>query len=96
MQKRLLVVTQHFHPENFRINDIVQGFLADGIAVDVLCGLPNYPKGVWFDGYSAKGPFYEEWNGARIFRCRRCSSARRRRNWICTAPWMPRCVLWTG
>lgn len=70
MQKRLLVVTQHFHPENFRINDIVQGFLADGIAVDVLCGLPNYPKGVWFDGYSAKGPFYEEWNGARIFRCR--------------------------
>lgn len=70
MQKRLLVVTQHFYPENFRINDIVQGFLADGIAVDVLCGLPNYPKGVWFDGYSAKGPFYEEWNGARIFRCR--------------------------
>ena len=70
MAKRLLVVTQHFYPENFRINDIVQGFLADGIAVDVLCGLPNYPKGIWFDGYSEKGPFYEEWNGARIFRCR--------------------------
>ena len=70
MQKRLLVVTQHFWPENFRINDIVQGFLADGIAVDVLCGLPNYPRGIWFDGYSEKGPFYEEWNGARIFRCR--------------------------
>ena len=32
MAKRLLVVTQHFYPENFRINDIVQGFLADGIA----------------------------------------------------------------
>ena len=70
MAKRLLVVTQHFYPENFRINDIVQGFLADGIAVDVLCGLPNYPKGEWFDGYGKDGPFYEEWNGARVFRCR--------------------------
>ncbi len=70
MAKRLLIVTQHFWPENFRINDIVQGFLADGIQVDVLCGLPNYPKGEWFDGYGKNGPFYGEWNGARIFRCR--------------------------
>ncbi len=68
--QRVLIVTQHFWPENFRINDIVQGFVAKGIAVDVLCGLPNYPKGVWFDGYSAKGPFYEEWNGVRVWRCR--------------------------
>ena len=68
--KRLLVVTQHFWPENFRINDIVDGFLADGIAVDVLCGLPNYPKGEWFDGYSANGPFYEDYHGARVYRCK--------------------------
>ena len=67
--RRLLLVTQHFWPENFRINDIVQGFLADGIAVDVLCGLPNYPKGEWFDGYSRRGPLREDWNGARLFRC---------------------------
>ena len=45
MQKRILVVTQHFWPENFRINDMVEGFVRDGVAVDVLCGLPNYPKG---------------------------------------------------
>ena len=68
--KKLLVVTQHFWPENFRISDIVDGFLADGIEVDVLCGLPNYPKGEWFDGYSAAGPFAEEYHGARVFRCR--------------------------
>lgn len=68
--KKLLVVTQHFWPENFRINDIVDGFLADGIAVDVLCGLPNYPKGEWFSGYSAAGPFEEEYHGARLYRCR--------------------------
>ena len=57
--KRVLVVTQHFWPENFRINDIVEGFLADGLEVDVLCGLPNYPKGEWFDGYGPHGPFEE-------------------------------------
>lgn len=69
-QKKILVVTQHFWPENFRINDIVEGFLQDGIAVDVLCGLPNYPKGKWFPGYSAAGPFEEEWHGARLYRCK--------------------------
>ena len=36
-----LVTSQHFWPENFRINDIVEGFLADGIEVDVLCGNPQ-------------------------------------------------------
>lgn len=69
-QKKILVVTQHFWPENFRINDIVEGFLQDGIAVDVLCGLPNYPKGEWFPGYNAAGPFEEEWHGARLYRCK--------------------------
>ena len=69
-QKKILVVTQHFWPENFRINDIAEGFLQDGIAVDVLCGLPNYPKGEWFPGYSAAGPFEEEWHGARLYRCK--------------------------
>ena len=67
---RILVVTQHFWPENFRINDIVEGFVQDGLSVDVLCGLPNYPKGEWFDGYSADGPFEEVYKGARVFRAR--------------------------
>ena len=67
---RILVVTQHFWPENFRINDIVEGFVQDGLDVDVLCGLPNYPKGEWFPGYSENGPFAESYKGAQIFRAR--------------------------
>ena len=67
---RILVVTQHFWPENFRINDIVEGFVQDGLDVDVLCGLPNYPKGEWFPGYSENGPFDETYKGAQIFRAR--------------------------
>lgn len=70
MAKRILVVTQHFWPENFRINDIVQGFLQDGLQVDVLCGLPNYPRGEWFDGYGPRGPLREDYGGAAVYRAR--------------------------
>lgn len=70
MAGRILVVTQHFWPENFRINDIVEGFLQDGLEVDVLCGLPNYPKGEWFEGYSARGPWEEHFGTAQVFRAR--------------------------
>ena len=68
MQKRILVVTQHYWPENFRINDIVEGFVADGIQVDVLCGLPNYPKGEWFDGYRYTGPRTQLHEGVHVYR----------------------------
>ena len=68
MAKRILVVTQHFWPETFRINDIVEGFLEDGFQVDVLCGLPNYPKGEWFPGYSGKGPWQDDFHGAKVVR----------------------------
>lgn len=68
MQKRILVVTQHYWPENFRINDIVEGFVADGIQVDVLCGLPNYPKGEWFDGYRYTGPRTQLHKGVHVYR----------------------------
>ena len=69
-KQRVLVVTQHFWPENFRINDIVEGFLAEGLEVDVLCGLPNYPKGEWFDGYGPQGPFEEFYRTAQVFRAK--------------------------
>ena len=41
--KKLLIVTQHFWPEAFRVNDLAAGFVERGWQVDVLCGLPNYP-----------------------------------------------------
>ena len=39
----LLVVTQYFHPENFRINDLVEGMVARGqgaLAAGLLQHLP--------------------------------------------------------
>ncbi|MEG1744014.1 MAG: glycosyltransferase family 4 protein [Ruthenibacterium sp.] len=68
MTKRILVVSQHYWPENFRITDICRGLLEDDIAVDVLCGLPNYPQGEWFDGYCYTGPRREIHDGIELFR----------------------------
>lgn len=51
--KKILVVCQHFWPENFRLNDICD-FLAleKDCEIEVLCGIPNYPKGKFYPGYS--------------------------------------------
>ena len=68
--KRVLVVSQHYKPEDFRINDIVPKLLEDGFEVDVLCGLPNYPEGEWAEGYSGKGPFKEQDGPVTIYRAR--------------------------
>lgn len=51
-RKKVLVVCQHFWPEAFRINDICEYLTERDCEIDVLCGIPNYPKGKFFDGYS--------------------------------------------
>ncbi|RJG02929.1 glycosyltransferase family 4 protein [Noviherbaspirillum sedimenti] len=65
---KLLVVSQYFWPENFRINNLVSALSAEGVQVEVLTGQPNYPQGRVFDGYRAwkfiKGIF----NGVTIHR----------------------------
>ncbi|TIT08717.1 MAG: glycosyltransferase family 4 protein [Mesorhizobium sp.] len=52
---RVLVVSQHFWPENFRINEVVDSLRSEGCDVEVLSGQPNYPHGKVFRGYSAWG-----------------------------------------
>ncbi len=65
---RLLLVSQYFWPESFRINEVVESLVKRGIEVDVLTGKPNYPDGMVYDGYRAGGCSNEYWAGANIFR----------------------------
>lgn len=65
---KILVITQYFWPENFRINDICEGFKEQGHEVDVLTGLPNYPEGKIYEGYSFLNKGAKEHNGIRIIR----------------------------
>lgn len=42
---KILIVSQRFWPENFRVNDIAVSLAANGHSITVLTGLPNYPEG---------------------------------------------------
>tara|TARA_B100001105_G_C22073353_1_gene307581 strand:- start:165 stop:308 length:144 start_codon:yes stop_codon:yes gene_type:complete len=45
----ILIVTPHFHPENFRINDFAEEFVNKGYVITVLTAVPNYPDGKFYD-----------------------------------------------
>lgn len=52
---KILIVSQYYNPEQFQINDIAPELVKRGHEVTVLCGIPNYPKGVVFPGFETKG-----------------------------------------
>lgn len=65
---KILVVTQYFWPENFRINDLVLGLKQRGHKVTVLTGMPNYPEGNFYPGYGFFSPCREEFEGVPVLR----------------------------
>jgi glycosyltransferase involved in cell wall biosynthesis len=65
---KLLVVSQYFFPENFRINELVWKLKNKGVDVEVFTGKPNYPTGVVFGGYRVWGCVEEQIDGVRTFR----------------------------
>lgn len=65
---RILVVSQYFWPENFRINDLVGELAQRGHQVTVLTGLPNYPDGKLFSEYATDPERYSHYEGADVIR----------------------------
>lgn len=65
---RLLIVSQYFWPENFRINDLVAELLRRGHQVTVLTGLPNYPDGKVFKQFRDDPSRYSNYEGAEVIR----------------------------
>ncbi|WP_265455623.1 glycosyltransferase family 4 protein [Enterococcus sp. HY326] len=68
MNKKILVVSQYFYPEQFRINDICKTWVSRGYDVTVLTGIPNYPSGDFFKGFSLKERRKEEYEGVNVIR----------------------------
>ena len=66
--KKILLVSQYFYPENFRVNDIAFSLKKRGYDVDVLTGLPNYPKGKLYPGYHFFRKRKEIIQGVKIYR----------------------------
>jgi len=65
---KILIVTQYFWPENFRINDLATGLRERGHEVTVYTGKPNYPEGRFFPGYGFFGRAREDYHGIRVIR----------------------------
>ena len=65
---RILIVTQYFHPEPFRINDLALALHAKGHQVTALTGMPNYPQGHIYPGYGWFSPHRDDYQGIAIVR----------------------------
>ena len=54
MAKRILIYTNHFYPEQFKINEVVDWMSKEGFHIRVITCIPNYPLGKFFKGYGIK------------------------------------------
>ena len=64
---KLLLVSPHFFPENFKCNDLAFELAAKGHDVTVLSDIPNYPQGKYFKGYSLFRRRKEVVNGVTVY-----------------------------
>ncbi len=65
---KILLVTSHFHPENFKANDMAFDLARRGHDVTVLTPIPDYPIGRYYDGYGIFRRRSERINGVRVIR----------------------------
>lgn len=65
---RLLIFSQYFWPENFRVNDLCAELVARGHEVTVMTGRPNYPSGQVFPEYRADPAKFSRYAGAEVLR----------------------------
>ncbi|TLG80942.1 glycosyltransferase family 4 protein [Vagococcus zengguangii] len=68
MSKKILLVSQYFFPENFRVNDLAAEWHDRGYDVTILTGIPNYPEGKYYDGYCFFSAGKENFKGMKVVR----------------------------
>ena len=65
---KILIVSQYFYPETFRVNTLAKELVNLGHDVTVLTGYPQYPKGEIYPGYGFDIPYEKVWEGVKIER----------------------------
>lgn len=65
---KILIVSNHFWPANFRINDVAYWLVERGHDVTVLSGVPDYPAGEFYPGYGIFKKRFETHKGIKIRR----------------------------
>ncbi|MBP3646323.1 MAG: glycosyltransferase family 4 protein [Clostridia bacterium] len=66
---KVLVICQHYWPENFRVTEICEALAERGHEVTALVGLPNYPTGIIPEEYRHFKNRKQFRNGVEIRRC---------------------------
>lgn len=65
---KLLIVTPHFYPENFKVNDMAFELQRRGHDVSVMTAIPDYPEGRFYKGYGILKRRREIFNGVKVHR----------------------------
>ena len=65
---KILIVSQYFWPENFRVNELAEELLKNGHNVTILTGLPNYPDGEIFQEFRENKINFSIYKGIKIIR----------------------------
>lgn len=65
---RLLIITPHFHPENFKVNDMAFELQRRGHTVSVMTPIPDYPEGKFYKGYGIFKKRHEFVDGVEVHR----------------------------
>jgi glycosyltransferase involved in cell wall biosynthesis len=65
---KILILTQYFWPESFRINEVAESLREAGCEVMVLTGQPNYPEGTIRAGYSMLSARVDDYRGLPVYR----------------------------
>lgn len=65
---KILIISQYFWPEYFKINEIAECLNDMGHEIEVLTGVPNYPQGKFYDGYGILKNIKQNYNGIKIHR----------------------------
>ncbi len=68
ISKNILVISPLYNPEVNRVNDLVEYLLKKGHKITVMCPIPNYPQGKYYDGYGILKKRYENLKNLKIFR----------------------------
>ncbi|MCW8895357.1 glycosyltransferase family 4 protein [Sulfurimonas sp.] len=68
MKKKILIVTEYFYPEEFKINEIAIEWKEKGYDVDVLTQNPTYPFGKIYKNYDNKWYSKDTYEGINIYR----------------------------
>jgi glycosyltransferase involved in cell wall biosynthesis len=66
--KKILIVTEFFFPEEFKVNDLAFKWREKGYSVDVLTLVPSYPLGEIFPGFKNRLFTREIYKGITVYR----------------------------